>query len=53
MPWTSNHAKWLVDTGERLKTVDGTDVEVEDFQHENNDTAKGNVDSQNHTSGEV
>ena len=23
MPWTSEHTKWLVDTGERLKTADG------------------------------
>lgn len=29
MPWTSEHIKkWLVDTGERLKTADGKEVEV-------------------------
>lgn len=26
MPWTSEHTKWLVDTGERLKTADGKDL---------------------------
>lgn len=33
MPWTSEHTKWLVDTGERLKTADGKDVKVWEFQH--------------------
>jgi len=37
MPWTSEHAKWLVDTGERLKTADGKDVEVWEFQHQDDD----------------
>ncbi len=37
MPWTSEHTKWFVDTGERLKTADGKDVEVWDFCHEEND----------------
>jgi hypothetical protein len=36
-PWTSEHIKWLVDTGERLKTADGKDVEVWEFQHQNDD----------------
>ncbi len=39
MPWTSEHAKWLVDTGERLKTADGKDVEVWEFQHQDDDLA--------------
>ncbi|WP_265422343.1 Hachiman antiphage defense system protein HamA [Aeromonas salmonicida] len=34
MPWTSEHTKWLIDTGERLKTVDGKDVEVWEFRHQ-------------------
>ena len=34
MPWTSEHTKWLVDTGERLKTADGKEVEVWEFHHE-------------------
>lgn len=32
-PWTSEHTKWLVDTGERLKTADGKEVEVWEFYH--------------------
>lgn len=35
MPWTSKHTKWLVDTGRRLKTADGKEVEVWEFQHQN------------------
>lgn len=31
---TSEHIKWLVDTGKRLKTADGKDVEVWEFQHQ-------------------
>ena len=38
MPWTSKHTKWLVDTGERLKTADGKDVEVWEFRHEKDGT---------------
>jgi len=38
MPWTSEHTKWLVDTGERLKTADGKDVEVWEFCHVQDDT---------------
>lgn len=34
MPWTSEHIKWLVDTGERLKTDGGKEVEVWEFRHE-------------------
>ena len=34
MPWTSEHTKWLVDTGRRLKTVDGKEVKVLEFRHE-------------------
>jgi len=34
MPWTSEHTKWLVDTGKRLKTADGKEVEVWEFRHE-------------------
>jgi len=37
MPWTSDHTKWLVDTGERLKTADGKEVEVWEFRHENDE----------------
>ena len=35
MPWTSEHTKWLVDTDQQLKTVDGKNVEVWEFRHEN------------------
>lgn len=35
MPWTSEHIDWLVDTGERLKTSDGKEVEVWEFLHKN------------------
>jgi len=38
MIWTSAHTKWLVDTGERLKTADGKDVEVWEFRHEKDET---------------
>lgn len=34
MPWTSEHIKWLVDAGERIKTADGKEVEVWEFRHE-------------------
>lgn len=26
MPWTSEHTKWLIETGERLKTADDKEV---------------------------
>ena len=28
MAWTSDHTKYLADTGERLKTADGKEVEA-------------------------
>jgi len=34
MPWTSEHTKWLIDTVERLKTVDGEEVEVQEVKHQ-------------------
>ena len=37
MPWTSEHTKWLVDTGERMKTADGKEVEVWEFHHKNDE----------------
>ncbi|AXY44006.1 Hachiman antiphage defense system protein HamA [Halomonas sp. JS92-SW72] len=37
MPWTSDHIKWLVDTGERVTTSDGKEVEVWDFRHDNDE----------------
>ena len=37
MPWTSEHTKWLIDTGERLKTADGKEVEVWEFQHQDDE----------------
>jgi len=37
MCWTGIHIKWLVNTGERLKTADGKEVEVWDFQYQNDE----------------
>lgn len=37
MPWTSKHIKWLVDTGERLKTTDDKEIEVWELRHENDE----------------
>lgn len=37
MPGTSEHTKWLVETGERLKTAGGKEVEVWEFRHEKNE----------------
>ncbi|MCK6606307.1 MAG: DUF1837 domain-containing protein, partial [Ignavibacteriaceae bacterium] len=34
MPWTSAHTKWLINTGELLKTADGKDIQVWEFRHE-------------------
>jgi len=34
VPWTSEHIKWFVDTGERLQTSDGKEVQVWEFRHE-------------------
>ncbi len=36
-PWSSNHLKWLVPTGKKLKTADGKNVEVWEFRHQNDD----------------
>ena len=33
-PWSFEHAKWLVDTGEQIKTADGQDVRILEFRHE-------------------
>lgn len=38
VPQVPEHINWLVDTRERLSTVDGKEVEVWEFQHEENDT---------------
>ena len=37
MCWTAKHIKWLIDTGERLKTADGKEVEVWEFQHQDDE----------------
>ena len=37
MCWTSDHLHWLIDTGERLKTVDGKTVQVFEFCCTNDD----------------
>jgi hypothetical protein len=37
MPWTSIHLGWLINTGEKLITIDGKHVEVWEFRHENDD----------------
>ncbi len=37
MCYSSTHTKWLVDTGKRLKTADGKEVEVWEFRHENDE----------------
>ncbi len=37
MSLTSEHIEWLVDTGERLKTADGKEVEVWEFQHQDDE----------------
>jgi hypothetical protein len=34
--WASKHTKWLIDTGERLKSTDGKDVWK--FRHEKDKT---------------
>ena len=36
-PWTSEHTKWFVDTGDRLKTTDGKLDEVWEFQHQDDE----------------
>ena len=37
MPWSSEHIKWLVDTGQRLKTKDGKEVAVWEFLHQDDE----------------
>jgi len=37
MPWTSDHIRWLIDTGQRLTITDGKTVEVWEFCHEEDD----------------
>ncbi|NDV18763.1 DUF1837 domain-containing protein [Pseudodesulfovibrio sp. JC047] len=37
MPWSNDHVQWLKDTGERLATADGKDVEVWEFCHQDDD----------------
>lgn len=37
MCWTSDHLQWLVDTGEKLKTIDGKTVQVFEFCCTNDD----------------
>lgn len=37
MPWTSEHIKWLSDTGTRITTADGKIAELWEFNHQPND----------------
>ena len=37
MPWTSKHLKWLINTGKKVKTSEGKDVEVWEFKHAQDD----------------
>jgi len=37
MPWTSLHLKWLLKTGRKLTTEDGTNIELWEFCHKNDD----------------
>ena len=37
MPWSSIHTKWLIDTGKRLSTVDGKEVEIWEFRYEDDE----------------
>lgn len=37
MCYSSHHIKWLADTGERLSTVDGKEIEIWEFKHEDDD----------------
>ncbi len=37
MPWTSEHLKWLTDTGTRIATADGKTAEVWEFNHKPDD----------------
>ena len=36
-PWTSDHLRWLIDTEERLITVEGRTVEIWEFRYESDD----------------
>ncbi len=36
--FTSDHVNWLVNTGKKLKTADGKDIEVWEFRHQSNET---------------
>lgn len=38
VPWTSEHMKWLVDTGLRIKIANEKEVAILDFIHERDDT---------------
>jgi len=40
VPWTSEYTNWLVDTGGRLNTADGKEVEVWEFRHEKDEHEK-------------
>ncbi len=46
MPSTSERIKWIVDICERLKTADGKDIEVWEFQHQDDDDVIGDVRSE-------
>lgn len=37
MPWTSEHLRWLVDTGDILTTTDGAQVKIFEFNHEDDE----------------
>lgn len=37
MPWSSEHIRWLIDTGERLTTADGKTVEVWEVRHDDDE----------------
>lgn len=37
MVWSSEHIRWLIDTGEKLTTVDGETVQVFEFCYEDNE----------------
>ena len=37
MPWSSDHIKWLIDTGKRIVTSNGKLVPIWELKHENDD----------------
>lgn len=37
MSFSFNHMKWLIDTGSQLQTIDGKEVKVLEFKHEDNE----------------